>query len=29
MHCDMEGASALYLEEPVLHDDDPYRFFRW
>jgi beta-galactosidase len=21
--------SGLYLEEPVLHDDDPYRFFRW
>ncbi len=20
---------GLYLEEPVLHDDDPYRFFRW
>lgn len=20
---------GLYLEEPVLDDDDPYRFFRW
>ena len=20
---------GLYLEEPVVHDDDPYRFFRW
>jgi hypothetical protein len=20
---------GLYAEEPVLHDDDPYRFFRW
>ena len=20
---------GLYLEEPVLNDDDPYRFFRW
>jgi hypothetical protein len=26
---DRRWLEGLYLEEPVLHDDDPYRFFRW